>query len=56
MYGAYKQIGLLDDRKPDIFPWKCDDQHQDIVYDILKLKNRIVSCDALGGIYSWKLN
>jgi hypothetical protein len=56
MYGAYSEIGLLDDRKDTHFLWKSSKQHNGMVYDILKLSNRIVSCDESGMIWSWKLS
>lgn len=55
MYGAKAEIGLLDDRKERLLPWKSEKHHQGMVYDILKLENRVVSCDDQGGIWSWKL-
>lgn len=55
MYGAKSQIGVLDDRRPDIIPWKSIQHHKDIVTDILKLKNTVVSCDRSGRIFGWKL-
>lgn len=55
MFGAKGVIGLLDDRKQQVFPWKSEGYHKSVVYDILKLEDRIVSCDWEGKIYSWRL-
>jgi hypothetical protein len=55
MFGAKGIIGLLDDRMQQVFPWKSESCHKSIVYDILKLENRIISCDLDGKIYSWSL-
>lgn len=55
MYGGLCEIGMVDDRKQNIFPWKSEAHHKDVVYDILKLKNIVISCDKKGLIYGWKL-
>lgn len=55
MYGCKGEIGLLDDRKHEVFPWKSEAHHKGIVYDILKLKETVVSCDSEGFINCWKL-
>lgn len=55
MYGAVSQIGLIDDRKQELIPWKSQAHHRGSVYDILKLKNKVVSVDNEGMIYSWQL-
>lgn len=55
MYGSHGEIGLLDDRKHEVFPWKSEAHHKGVVYDILKLKDRVVSCDSEGILHSWKL-
>jgi hypothetical protein len=36
-YGATAEIGMLDDRKDTVFPWKSVKLHTGIVYDILAL-------------------
>ena len=54
MYGAAQEIGVLDDRLNDLIHWKAEGYHKGTVYDILKLKNKVVSCDSNGDIYSWE--
>lgn len=46
MYGAYQEVGILDDRRNELIHWKAEGYHKGNVYDILKLKNRVVSCDS----------
>lgn len=55
MFGAKGVIGLLDDRRQKVFPWKSEVHHKSTVYDILKLEERVISCDSEGKVYSWKL-
>lgn len=47
---------MLDDRNCEAIIWKSERHHREIVYDILKLKEKVISVDTKGEIYSWALD
>lgn len=54
-YGTSKDIGMVDDRRTQFVRWSDEERHRGSISDIVKLSDRIVSCDFHGNIYSWKL-
>ena len=55
-FGTYKGgFGMLDDRRSQFIRWRDDKFNRGSICDIIKLGDRVVSCDYHGGIFSWKL-
>lgn len=46
---------MLDDRKSKYLPWKNDTFHKNFISDILRLGDKVISCDKGGEIVSWKI-
>jgi hypothetical protein len=54
IYGAEKEIGMLDDRKASSMLWRNTQFHVGSITDISKLEEKVISADYKGSIFSWK--
>ena len=47
---------MLDGRRSQFIRWSDEKSHRGSISDIIKLGERVVSCDVHGNIFSWKLS